>query len=383
MPLHITRKTELTGHVIQFASYLRDHGFRSGTSEVKDLLQALKHGIPFSFEEQIAYYRSVFVKNRREFLLFDDLYHQYWEELSRAEDSKTKEIEEEKEKTSPPANKSAPTISELKNWLYNGRIEEEKETAAYSAFEALGKKDFSHFLASQRKDLSEIIRILAKRLAFNYNRRYEIHPKARTVDIRSSIREALRKGGDITAIQFKQKQIKKTKLILICDVSRSMELYSQFLIEFMYGFQQSVFDLRTYVFSTQLVALTNILKDGDYDQVLQNLADHVPYWSGGTRIGESLSTFTDNNKYFLNSSTIVMILSDGWDTGDIDLLTSSMKFIKKKTKKVIWLNPLAGHPDYQPETAGMKACMPYIDIFDSGHNVESLKGLVSKLKRFL
>ena len=136
-----------------------------------------------------------------------------------------------------------------------------------------------------------------------------------------------------------------------------MELYSQFLIEFMYSFQQAVYKLSSFVFSTRLVSLSNILRDGDYEKVLNNLSDQVPYWSGGTRIGESLTQF--NQRYgnrILNKDTIVMILSDGWDTGDLDTLEYAMKTIHKKSDRVIWLNPLAGNPDYKPATKG---CLLY------------------------
>ena len=158
-----------------------------------------------------------------------------------------------------------------------------------------------------------------------------------------------------------------------------MELYSQFLIEFMYNFQQSVFNLKTFVFSTRLISLTRILKDGDYEKVLSNLAEQVPYWSGGTRIGESFSQFVQFHSPLLGRDSVVMILSDGWDTGNLEELETAMKQIKKKSKKIIWLNPLAGNPNFKPDTLGMKTCMPYIDIFGSAHNVESLKEVARKI----
>lgn len=378
----IQRQTNLSAHVVQFSRFLRDNGFEIGSKEELDVLQAYHFHIPTSFAEQHDLYRSIFVKNRKQFLLFDELYEQYWSELSRAEDSKTKDFEEEKKAKQNKPKQQAPSIQALKNWLYGGRIEEEKEVATYSAFEALGKKDFSTFLSSEQKELMEIIRIIAQRLANKYSRRYVRSKSQQQIDLKNTIRQSLRRGGDIHRFLFKKQQKRKVNLVLICDVSKSMELYSQFLIEFMYSFQQAVFELKTFVFSTRLISLSRILKDGDYEKVLNNLSDHVPYWSGGTRIGESLNEFKIKyGERILNKDSIVMILSDGWDTGDLNVLEKSMQFIHKKSDRVIWLNPLAGNPDYTPSTKGMEICMPYIDVFTSAHNLDSLRSVVQHLKK--
>ena len=326
-------------------------------------------------------YKSLFVKSRRDLVKFDALYEKYWSTLSRAEDGKTKNDKEKSDQKRRGGNRQkAPTINELKSWLYNGRISEDLEIASYSGFESITSKDFTLFLQSDHSDLVEIIRLLARRLAHSYNRRYVRTQKRAQIDLRSTIRNALRSGGDLTQIHFREKQKKKVFLNLICDVSKSMELYSQFLIEFMYHFQQTVFDLRTFVFSTKLVSLTRALQDEDYAKVLQSLSDEVPYWSGGTRIGASLSEFVKYHHHLLRPNSIVMIMSDGWDTGEPEVLEAAMKRIQKKSKKVIWLNPLAANPDYSPETLGMSTCMPYVDVFASVHNLDSLREVVRHLR---
>ncbi len=380
----IQRQTNLPTHIIQFSRFLRDNGFDIGTNEELDLLKAYERHIPISFKEQENLYKAIFVKNRKQYLIFDDLYTQYWEELSRAEDSKNKDLKEEKIKPQKAAQQPT-SLQVLKQWLYAGRIDEEKDIATYSAFETLSKKDFSSFLSSEQKELLQIIKIIARRLANKYSRRYIRSKSQKQIDIKNTIRKSLRKGVEINQFLFKEQQKRKINLVLICDVSKSMELYSQFLIEFMYSFQQAVYELRTFIFSTKLVSLTKTLKDGDYEKVLNNLSEQVPYWSGGTRIGESLYEF--KSKYgerMLNKDSIVIILSDGWDTGDLVVLEKAMKYIHKKSDRVIWLNPLAGNPDYTPSTKGMETCMPYIDIFTAVHNLESLKNIVKhlKLKRY-
>ena len=377
----IQRQTNLPAHVIQFCRFLRDHNFVIGIGETHDLLEVFSNYTPTSFDDQKNLYKSILVKNRKQFLLFEELYNRYWSELSTAENSKTKDLEEEIKKPQKSANQKN-TLQVLKKWLYNGRIEEEKDVSTYSAFEAISNKDFSTFLTSEQKELLEIIKIIAQRLANKYSRRYIRSNSKKQIDLKKTIRESLKKDAEIHQFYFKEQQKRKVNLVLICDVSKSMELYSQFLIEFMYSFQQAVYKLSSFVFSTRLVSLSNILRDGDYEKVLNNLSDQVPYWSGGTRIGESLSQF--NQRYgnrILNKDTIVMILSDGWDTGDLDTLEYAMKTIHKKSDRVIWLNPLAGNPDYKPATKGMEICLPYIDVFTSAHNLTSLKNVVRHLKQ--
>jgi len=377
----IKRQTNLPAHVVQISRFLRTHGFQIGPKESLELLTAFESHIPISFEEQQNIYRSIFVKNRKQFLIFAELYEDYWNQLSRAEDSKTKDVEEKTKTKKNKPKQEAPSLKELKNWLYNGKIEEEKEVATYSAFEAISNKDFSTFLSSDRKEIVEIIRIIARRLANKNSRRYIRSRNQKLTDLKNTIRKALRNGGEINRFIFKEKQKKKVNLILICDVSKSMELYSQFLIEFMYNFQQTVFELKTFVFSTRLISLTRILRDGNYEKVLENLSEQVPHWSGGTRIGESLLDFkTKYGSHLLNKDSMVLILSDGWDTGDLEILEHSMKFIHKKCHRVIWLNPLAGNLNYQPETKAMKICLPYIDVFSAAHNVDSLKKVARYLK---
>lgn len=377
MEYQIKRQTSIPKHVVQFARFLRENGFYIGHNDIQDFLKTFVSNLPDTFFQQQDLYRALFVRNKKQLSNFDVLYTEYWKKLSHAENSKAKTKAESKQKKQ--TKQSAPSIQELKNWLYNGKISSEKEIAAHSALEALGQKDFSMFLENEHSDLNEIIRFMARRLSVSYNRRWTHANHRKNLDLRTSIRHALRQGGEINKFYFKQRQKRKTNLILICDVSKSMELYSQFLIEFMYNFQQTVFSLKTFVFSTRLISLTRILKDGNYAEVLDNLSHQVPYWSGGTRMGHSLSEFVHFFGHQIYNDSIVMIMSDGWDTGNIEILEEAMYKIHRKSKKLIWLNPLAGNPNYKPDTLGMKTCMPYIDLFGSAHNVESLKEVARKI----
>jgi uncharacterized protein with von Willebrand factor type A (vWA) domain len=186
----------------------------------------------------------------------------------------------------------------------------------------------------------------------------------------------MRCGGELIDIVHHKPKRNRIKLVLLCDVSRSMELYSDFLLQFMYAFQQVYRRMETFVFSTSLKRITSLLKQKNFREALHLLGSEKSSWSSGTRIGESLEAFVRNHaKNMIDSKTIVIILSDGWDTGDTDPLKKSMQCLHNKSKKVIWLNPLAGYPGFQPDVAGMKAAMPYINVFAPVHNAESFRRL--------
>jgi len=374
----VNKQTNLPANSIAFARFLRTKDFNIGPIDETELLNTIATRCPKSYEEQQNLYKALWVKNRKQFVVFDELYQQYWNEIARAENSKIKEQTEETLKKAKKKN-TAPTLQELKSWLFAGRVEEKQDIATYSAFEALSQKDFSMFLQSEHKELTQILKQIARRLANKYNRRYHKNKKAKLVDLKNTIKTSLKEGLEINRVLYKQQVKRKVNIVLLCDVSRSMELYSRFLIEFMYGFQQVLRYLHTFIFSTRLVPLSHLLKDGDYQKVLSNLSGQVPYWSGGTKIGASLHQFKE--KYatrLLNQRTVIIILSDGWDTGDLGILGNTMHYLQRKSHKLIWLNPLAGNPTYQPSTKAMQVCLPYIDLFASAHNVSSLKAVIQK-----
>ena len=177
-------------------------------------------------------------------------------------------------------------------------------------------------------------------------------------------------------IAYRKPKRHRAKMVLLCDLSKSMELYTIFLLQFMYAFQQVNKGMETFSFGTSLKRISPFLKDKNFNEALNLLKAENSDWQGGTRIGESLETFV--NYYsgdFLDSKTIVVILSDGWDKGDMLLLEKNMQIIHKKAKKIIWLNPLAGYSSYRTEVAGMQTAMPFIDVFASVHNVDSLRRL--------
>ena len=257
----------------------------------------------------------------------------------------------------------------------NGKkSDEQQELAAYSIGENLSEKDFSSIPKDDLNEVMQIIKEMSKSMAVSTNRRHIKANNHKQFDLRNTIRKNLKRGGELIEIAYKKPKKNRLKLVMLCDVSKSMDLYSAFLIQFVYAFQSVYQNIETFVFSNSIHRITNELKNKTFDEAMSELSQQVIGWSGGTQIGLSFLDFNDNfSNQLLDKQTIVLILSDGWDTGETEILKDSMQNIQKKARKIIWLNPLAGNPNYTPTVQGMSAAMPFIDIFASVHNVESLK----------
>src|SRR5262249_45896696 len=160
--------------------------------------------------------------------------------------------------------------------------------------------------------------------------------------------QSLRTGGEFVELSFKQRKQKKTRLVVICDVSGSMDLYSQILLQFVYGLQNSFARVETSAFSTAIERITGHLRDRTYKRALERLGPNVRGWSGGTLIGASIGAFNSRWPKLVDKRAVVIILSDGWDTGEPEELGAALADLKRRAGKLIWLNPLLGSPAYQP-----------------------------------
>jgi uncharacterized protein with von Willebrand factor type A (vWA) domain len=367
----IVRQTSLSANVIQFCRFLRHKGFTVGVEEEAIALRALQcidYTHPELFRQAL---KATLCRNKIQAEEFDEIFDQYWKQLGKAVDARTKE---DTAKKKPVTQQSS--LRSLKTWLHGNRTNQTEETATYSIHENISRKDFSSIPEEDVDELMKIIKAIATRLAAKSSRRYKTSQHQEIPDLRQTLRKNLRRGGELLEIAYRKHPRNRVKILMLCDVSKSMELYTVFLVQFMYAFQQVYKRMETFVFGTSLKRLTPVLKEQNFRTTLQLLTEENSDWAGGTRIGECLNDFVENySKNLLDSKTIVLIVSDGWDKGNMDLLQKSMDFIQAKSKKIIWLNPLAGFAFYRPDVAGMQTAMPYIDVFAPVHNVESLRQL--------
>jgi uncharacterized protein with von Willebrand factor type A (vWA) domain len=205
--------------------------------------------------------------------------------------------------------------------------------------------------------------------------------KGHLIDMRRTLRRSLRSEGEVFSWAYREPKSKPRPLVVIADISGSMERYTRLLLHFIYGMKSALRQpMEAFVFSTRLTRITRPLQIRDLDLALKNVGQLVNDWAGGTRIGESLKTFNfEWGRRVLGRGAVVLIISDGWDRGDVKLLAREMVRLRRSCHRVIWLNPLLGSPEYEPLTRGIQAALPHIDNFLPVHNLASLEDLANRL----
>ncbi len=224
------------------------------------------------------------------------------------------------------------------------------------------------------------LRKVAKKHASIRRRKFKSTRLSGRIDLRNSLRDSVRFDGEIIKLRFKRKKPTHMRFVVVSDVSGSMEIYSIFLLNFLHILNSSRrMKIESFVFSTRLECLTKQFRSRDFSEMLKNVTAHFTAWSGGTKIGVALADL--NHKYggLITPQTTVIIMSDGWDTGDVALLDQAMATLHRRAKSVIWINPLKAAPDYQPIAIGMATARPYCDRFITGHSIDSLEAFAALL----
>jgi uncharacterized protein with von Willebrand factor type A (vWA) domain len=253
-------------------------------------------------------------------------------------------------------------------------------TEGYSVREVDQTKDFRLI---PKRDLSaaiEELRKVARKHASVARRKTVRAHRGRRIDLQGSIRDSVRFGGEVVTWRFKRKKPNRSRFVIVADVSGSMEIYSIFLLNFLHVLNSSHrMKMESFVFSTRLERLTKQFRSRQFDEMLRQSALQFSAWAGGTKIGASLASLNETYGRLITRKTTVVILSDGWDTGEVELLGQEMAALHRRAKAIIWINPLKAAPGYQPLAMGMAAARPYCDRFITGHSIESLEAFASML----
>jgi len=371
----ITRKLSLSENITAFCQHLRSHQFIIGPREEADALIALGKTSGFESADKMRLcLQTVLCKEPKQIRVFPDLYYNYWRELNKAVDSKEKKVEEEG-KGSKTGNKKPPSLVELKSWLFQGKLDEEEgSVATYSAEGGAGQLGTDGWTEDGLSELRKIIQLLIRKVAKQPSRRFTKTKKKKTPDIRRTFRQSLKFGLDIFPLHFKEPKESELKISGICDVSKSMDLYSRFVLQFMYAFRKEYAKIECFAFDTTLHHLSSHLEKDSLEKGIDAIAQSELEWGGGTKIGHSLDLFRKQfGQKMLGGKSIVIIVSDGWDTGDMEVLEFNMRHLQRKCNQVIWINPLAGHPDWKAEVRGMATALKYVDVFVPAFDVGSLR----------
>lgn len=252
--------------------------------------------------------------------------------------------------------------------------------ARYSPDQALRQKDFAALTPEEENAIKGYIQDLRWAPPLKQTRRWQAGNRAR-IDFRNTYRHSLRSGGEVLVWRHKAPKHKPRPVILLADVSGSMEPYSRILLHFVYALTAGLpAQVESFLFSTALTHITRQVNARQIDRAIRAVSQQVPDWSGGTRIGQTLRTFNQTwAGRVASSNAAVLLISDGWDRGDTDVLRQEIARLQRGSHRLIWLNPLLGSPRYQPLTRGMQAALPYIDEFRPVHNLASLEDLVKTL----
>jgi len=248
---------------------------------------------------------------------------------------------------------------------------------AYSQGEVLRHREFDRMTPSELREAERLVDALIPRLEQRRTRRFELHSHGRRLAPRAMFRRNLGTGGQLMTWVWRRPVKEPRSIVVICDISGSMERHSRLLLRFVQALSAaSEVRAESFVFGTRLTRVTRLLRDRDRDRALMRVSDTVNDWAGGTRIGESFRTFNQHwARRTLRTSGVVIVVSDGWDRGDPALVAAETARLRRNCHRLIWLNPLAGTPGYQPLAGGMRAAFPYIDDFLAAGTVANLERL--------
>lgn len=374
--------SHLQTRLVEFVRLARRNDFHVGVAEEIDAQQVAIHCNVMNRQRLRWGLRALLCSDQDEWQRFDELFDAYWlpgNVSSRVQAMPSAPVKRELmgQAAGDFSNQGAPAEADSAT---EGEGDDDATEAGTregaSAGEHLSKMDFQLLEDNvQMRAIEHLVERLARNMRRRATRRQRLHKQGRRIHLRATLRNSLRYGGIPLQLAYRRRERRQPRLILIVDVSRSMSMYSYLFLRFARGLINSFRDATAFAYHTRLVPITDALRQSDLLRMRSSLALISQGWSGGTRIGECLGTFNDDYQRLLNSRSVVIVVSDGLDTGEPGDLAQQLSRIKGRCRKLIWLNPLLGRQGYEPKTRGMLAAMPYLDLFAPAHNLQSLQNL--------
>ena len=370
-------------NLMLFGRLLRSAGMDVHAGRMMEVAQALEY-VGISRRRDFRHtLRTLLVHRQRDLAVFDEAFQVFWRQPK--DPSSTMDLRslgEQRRYRQPqvgpptPGSDSGSSDGQPASLGDEDRVE---ITQTYSSREVLRAKDFSEYTIEEALHAREMMGELDWDLGVRRTRRW-MAGQGQALELRRVLRRNMKYGGELLDLPRRSRKHKLRPLVLICDVSGSMERYTRMLLHFIHTIAGSLDRVEAFLFATRLTRISGHLKLRGVDSAVEEVARAVPDWAGGTRIGETLKEFNFRwARRVLGWGAVVLIISDGWDRGEPDLLSREMARLQRSCHRLIWLNPLLGSPDYQPLTRGMQAAIPYIDDFVPVHNLDSLEALAEHL----
>jgi len=360
-----------------FARLLHDAGLEAGPRRLTDATRALAF---VDLKQQNDFrnaLRSVFVSRKEDIPTFEAAFDIFWAPPDPRASAgvipgRSRALPLAPERAQAWANALGLNSSQLHRDREDGEFA--ARSSGYSAQELLRQKDFDEMTWAETEQVRRLLEQAPWRVAERRTRRLRPSRNGR-IDLRRSARHAIRSSGELMTLFHRRPRVRRRPIVLICDVSGSMERYSRLLMIFAHAIARRE-DLEAFVFSTRLTRITRLLRQRDVDRALNSVSKGVHDFSGGTRIGDALGDF--NRKWarrVLGHGAVVIIISDGWDRGDPTQLGAELVHLRRSAHRLIWMNPLLGSEGYEPLTRGMAAALPFCDDFIAAHNLQALDDL--------
>ena len=370
----------LLENLLQFGRLLRALGLDVQAGRMLDAAQALEHvdiGRRGDFYHAL---RALLVHRAEDLPAFDEAFRTFWRKPPGERTTQdVRPLGKERRFGKPQV--EMPSLHDDGGSPAGGGAEQPAASIAIGTFsdrEALQQKDFKDMTGEELEEAARLMDELRWQPGLRRSQRRR--SGGGEVDLRRLLRKSAGGGAEALRIPQRRRRLRRRPLVLLCDVSGSMERYSAMLVRFAYALSSGLERVETFLFATRLTRISHRLRRRRLDSVLTQLSAHVPDWSGGTRIGESLRNLNVNwSRRALNRGPVVLLVSDGWDRGDPQLLRREIARLRRSCRRLIWLNPLLGSPVYEPLTRGMQAALPYVHDFMPVHNLTSLSKLAEHL----
>ena len=383
--------SRLVANIMHFGRILRAAGLPVGTGKVLDGVNAIRAvGIGNRTDFYWALH-AVFVNRRDQHEMFDQAFHIFWRDpkiMERMMGIMLPQIDVEAPiEAEPPSRRIQDALSSKDDGDDDEEREREEElefdaAMTTSARELLQEMDFEDMSADEIAEAKAAIARMRLPLADIATRRFEPAARRRRVDMRATLRTALRSGGATIPLRWRDRRTRPPPLVILCDISGSMSRYTRMFVHFMHTLTNDRDRVHTFLFGTRLTNVTRYLRHKDIDVALAKVTDAVEDWSGGTRIGESLGAFNRHwSRRVLGQGAVVILISDGLDRDAGRGLTEEMDRLHKSCRRLIWLNPLLRFEGFEPKSQGIRAILPNVDDFRPVHNLLSLGELIEALSR--
>jgi uncharacterized protein len=373
-------RSRFLDNLLFFGRLLRRAGIDVHPGRMIDVVEALGH-VNLAVRDEVFYTcRALLVHRPEQLPVFDLAFDKFWrQQLGRPSSASQATPPAEDDNADKPSNAPHELVAEVGTADGPGDASSQSAVRTWSDRGGLSGKDFAALSAAEIADA----RIALSRLVWNPGERRTrrwVRGRGPRIDLRRAISESLRTGGDIVTLKRRTRRIRPRPLVLLCDVSGSMERYSRMLLHFAHAVSKRHQRVEAFLFSTELTRITRELRLPRPDDALGAVSRAVRSWSGGTRIGAAVKEFHQRwSRRALVGGPVVLIISDGWDCGDPRELGNEIARLQRSSHRLIWLNPLIGTADYAPLTRGLQAALPFVDDFLPARTLTNLADLAVHL----